>query len=45
MSFDIRITSTKVSNMERRKLFGLNFKSGLNFDYHVNIVLKKANKT
>ena len=41
---DIRITNTKISNVERVKLLGVNFKGTLNFDYHVNTLLKKANK-
>ena len=42
--FDIRITNTKVSNVERVKLLRLNFEGGLNFHYHVNIFSKKTNK-
>ena len=38
---DIRITNTKIS---RVKLFGVNFEGRLNFDYHVNTLLKKTNK-
>ena len=30
--------------MDRVKLLGLNFEGRLNFDYHVNTALKKANK-
>ena len=30
--------------MERVKLLGLNFGGRLNFDYHVNTLLKKENK-
>ena len=41
---DIRITNTKISNVERVKLLGVNFEGRLNFDYHVNTLLKKANK-
>ena len=41
---DIRITNTKTSNVERVKLLGVNFEGRLNFDYHVNTLLKKANK-
>ena len=32
---DIRITNIKISNVERVKLLGANFKGRLNFDYHV----------
>ena len=41
---DIGITNTKISNVERVKLLGVNFEGRLNFDYHVNTLLKKANK-
>ena len=41
---DIRITNAKISNVERVKLLGVNFEGRLNFDYHVNTLLKKANK-
>ena len=41
---DIRITNTKISNVDRVKLLGVNFEGRLNFDYHVNTLLKKANK-
>ena len=41
---DIRITNTKISNVERVKLLGVNIEGRLNFDYHVNTLLKKANK-
>ena len=41
---DIRITNTKISNMDRVKLLGVNFEGRHNFDYHVNTLLKKANK-
>ena len=41
---DIRIANTKISNVERVKLFGLNIEGRFNFDYHVNTLLKKANK-
>ena len=41
---DIRITNTKISNAERVKLLGVNFEGRINFDYHVNTLLKKANK-
>ena len=33
---DIHITNTKISNVERVKLLGLNFEGRLNFDYHMN---------
>ena len=41
---DIRITNTKISNVDRVKLLGVNFEGRLNFDYHVDTLLKKANK-
>ena len=41
---DIGITNTKISNVERVKLLGVNFEGRLNFGYHVNTLLKKANK-
>ena len=41
---DICVTNTKISNVERVKLLGVNFEGRLNFDYHVNTLLKKANK-
>ena len=41
---DIHVTNTKISNVERVKLLGVNFEGTLNFDYHVNTLLKKANK-
>ena len=41
---DIRITNTKISNVERAKLLGVNIEGRLNFDYHVNTLIKKSNK-
>ena len=41
---DIRITNTKISNVDRVKLLGVNFEGRINFDDHVNTLLKKANK-
>ena len=41
---DFRITNTKISNVERVKLLGVNIEGRLNFDYHVNTLFKKANK-
>ena len=41
---DIRITNTNISNVEKVKLLGVNLEGRLNFDYHVNTLLKKANK-
>ena len=41
---DIHITNTKISNVERVKLLGVNIEGSLNFDYHVNTLVKKANK-
>ena len=40
---DIRIINTKISNVERAKLLGMNSEGRFNFDYHVNTLLKKAN--
>ena len=40
----IRITNTKISNVERVKLLGVNIERRLNFDYHVDTLLKVANK-
>ena len=44
LSVDIRITNTKISDVERVKLIGENLEGRLNFDCHVNTLLKKANK-
>ena len=41
---DIRITNTKISNVDRVNLFGVNFEGRLKFDYDINTLLKKANK-
>ena len=41
---DIRITNTKISDVERVKLLEVNTEGRRNFDYHVNTLLKKANK-
>ena len=41
---DICITNTEISNVERMKLLGVNFEGRLNFDYHLDTLLKKANK-
>ena len=41
---DIRITNTKISNVERVKLLGVNLECRLNFNYHLNTLLKKASK-
>ena len=41
---DIHITNTKISNVERVKLLGVNIEGRLNFDYHVNKLVKKASK-
>ena len=41
---NIRITNTTISNVERVKLLGVNIEGRLNFDYHLNTLLKKANK-
>ena len=44
LPLDIHINNTKISNMERIKLLGVNSNGRLNFDYHVNTLLKKVNK-
>ena len=41
---DVRVTSTEISNVERVKLLGVNFEGRLNFAYHVDTLLEKANK-
>ena len=41
---DIRVTNSKISSVERVKLLGVNFEGRLSFDYHVDTLLKKANK-
>ena len=41
---DVGVTSTEISNVERVKLLGVNFEDRLNFVYHVDTLLKKANK-
>ena len=38
------ITNTKISNVERVKLLGVNLEGRLNFNYHLNTLLKKASK-
>ena len=38
---DIHISNTEILNEERVKLLGVNLEDRLNFDFHVNIVLKK----
>ena len=37
-------TNTSVSSEQKVKLLGINLECRLNFDYHVNTLLKKANK-
>ena len=44
LPIDILVTNAKISNVERVKLLGVNFEGRLNFDYHVDTLLKKANK-
>ena len=41
---DIHISNTEILNEERAKLLGVNLESRLNFDFHVNKILKKASK-
>ena len=38
------ISITNVSSERKVKLFGINLKSRLNFDYHVNTLLNKVSK-
>ena len=41
LSVDVRIANTKISNVERVTLLGLNFEGRLNFDYNVNTLLRE----
>ena len=41
---DIHISNTEILNKERVKLLGVNPEGRLNFDFHVNTLLKKASK-
>ena len=41
---DTLISNTEILNKEKVKLLGLNLEGGLNFDFHVNVLLKKASK-
>ena len=41
---DINISNTEILNKERVKLLGVNLEGRLNFDFHVNTLLKKASK-
>ena len=41
---NIAISNTNVSSEQKVKLLGINLESRLNFDYHVNALLNKANK-
>ena len=41
---DIAISNTNVSSEQKVKLLRINLESRLNFDYHVNTLLNKANK-
>ena len=41
---DIYISNTEILNEERIKLLGVNLEGRLNFDFHVNTLLKKATK-
>ena len=43
-SVDIHISNTEILNEVRVKLFGVNVEGRLNFDFHVNTLLKKASK-
>ena len=41
---NIAISNTNVPSEQKVKLLGINFESRLNFDYHMNTLLNKANK-
>ena len=41
---DMHISDTEILNDERVKLLGVNLECRLNFDFHVNTLLKKASK-
>ena len=41
---NIAISNTNVSSEQKVKLLGINLERRLNFDYHVNTLLNKANK-
>ena len=41
---DIHIANTEILHEERVKLLGVNLEGRLNFDFHVNTLLKKASK-
>ena len=41
---NIAISNTNVSSKQKVKLLGINLESRLNFDYHLNALLNKANK-
>ena len=41
---NIAISNTNISSEQKVKLLGTNLESRLNFDYHVNTLLNKANK-
>ena len=41
---NIAISNTNVSSEQKVKLLGINLESRLNFDYHMNALLNKANK-
>ena len=41
---DIHISNTEILNEERVKLLGVNLEGRLNFDFHVNTLLKKQVK-
>ena len=43
-SVDIHISNTEILNEERVELLGVNLEGRLNFDFHVNTLLKKASK-
>lgn len=44
MPVDIRIANTKISNAARVKFVRVNLEGKLNFDFHVNTLLRKAGK-
>ena len=42
---DIHISNAEILNGEKVNLFGVNLEGSLNFDFHVNTLLKEAGKT
>ena len=44
MPVDTHISNTEILNEKKVKLLGVNLEGRLNFDFHVNTLLKKASK-